>query len=192
MTEQAPISRLIAHMKKHRSTMWLATFFSVLNKIFDLAPPLLIGAAVDVVVKQEESVLSGYGYSDPKDQLIILSVLTVFIWVFESLFEYFYGVLWRNLAQTVQHELRLDAYSHIQELEMSWFSDQSKGELMSILNDDINQLERFLDKGANELLQVSTTVVVISAIFFYISPEIAIYSILPIPTKWEKGTNGEF
>ena len=168
-------------MKEHRSTMWLATFFSVLNKIFDLAPPLLIGAAVDVVVKQDESVLSSYGYSDPKEQLIILSVLTVFIWVFESLFEYFYGVLWRNLAQTVQHELRLDAYSHIQELEMSWFSDQSKGELMSILNDDINQLERFLDKGANELLQVSTTVVVISAIFFYISPEIAIYSILPIP-----------
>ena len=181
MTEQVPISRLIAHMKEHRSTMWLATFFSVLNKIFDLAPPLLIGAAVDVVVKQDESVLSSYGYSDPKEQLIILSVLTVFIWVFESLFEYFYGVLWRNLAQTVQHELRLDAYSHIQELEMSWFSDQSKGELMSILNDDINQLERFLDKGANELLQVSTTVVVISAIFFYISPEIAIYSILPIP-----------
>ena len=181
MTEQAPIYRLISHMKGHRSTMWLATLFSVLNKIFDLAPPLLIGAAVDVVVMQEESVLSNYGYTDPKDQLIVLSILTVIIWVFESLFEYVYGVLWRNLAQTVQHEFRLDAYSHIQELEMSWFSDQSKGELMSILNDDINQLERFLDKGANELLQVGTTVVIISAIFFYISPMIAIYSIIPIP-----------
>jgi ATP-binding cassette subfamily B protein len=168
-------------MKQHRSTMWLATLFSILNKIFDLAPPLLIGAAVDVVARQEESALSNYGYTDPKDQLILLSVLTVIIWFFESLFEYFYGVLWRNLAQTVQHELRLDAYSHIQELEMAWFSDQSKGELMSILNDDINQLERFLDKGANELLQVGTTVVVISAIFFYISPAIAIYSIIPIP-----------
>jgi ATP-binding cassette subfamily B protein len=161
--------------------MWLATLFSILNKIFDLAPPLLIGAAVDVVARQEESVLSNYGYTDPKEQLILLSILTVIIWVLESLFEYIYGVLWRNLAQTVQHELRLDAYSHIQELEMAWFSDQSKGELMSILNDDINQLERFLDKGANELLQVGTTVVAISAIFFYISPEIAIYSIIPIP-----------
>jgi ATP-binding cassette subfamily B protein len=182
MTEQAPIYRLISHMKEHRSTMWLATLFSILNKIFDLAPPLLIGAAVDVVVKQQDSALSKYfGYSDPKEQLIILSILTVIIWVFESLFEYIYGVLWRNLAQTVQHELRLDAYSHIQELEMAWFSDQSKGELMSILNDDINQLERFLDKGANELLQVGTTVVIISAIFFYISPAIAIYSIIPIP-----------
>ena len=168
-------------MKAHRSTMWLATLFSILNKIFDLAPPLLIGAAVDVVVMQEKSVLSTYGYADPKEQLIILSILTVIIWVLESLFEYIYGVLWRNLAQSVQHDFRLDAYSHIQELEMAWFSDQSKGELMSILNDDINQLERFLDKGANELLQVGTTVVVISAIFFYISPTIAIYSVIPIP-----------
>ena len=182
MTEQAPIIRLFSHMKRHRSTMWLATLFSILNKIFDLAPPLLIGAAVDVVVKRQDSALSEYfGYTDPKEQLVILSILTVIIWVFESLFEYIYGVLWRNLAQTVQHEIRLDAYSHIQELEMAWFSDQSKGELMSILNDDINQLERFLDKGANELLQVSTTVIVIGAIFLYISPTIALYSIGAIP-----------
>ena len=181
MTEQAPIRRLLAHTKNHRTTMWLATLFSILNKIFDLAPPLLIGAAVDVVVKREESVLSDFGYSDPKEQLIVLSVLTVIIWVFESLFEYIYGVLWRNLAQTVQHELRIDAYSHIQNLEMEWFGEQSKGELMSILNDDINQLERFLDKGANEILQVSTTVVIIGAIFLYISPMIALYSIGAIP-----------
>ena len=181
MAEQAPIYRLISHMKEHRSTMWLATLFSILNKIFDLAPPLLIGAAVDVVVMKEKSVLSNYGYTEPREQLIILSILTVIIWVLESLFEYCYGVLWRNLAQSVQHDFRIDAYSHIQELEMAWFSDQSKGELMSILNDDINQLERFLDKGANELLQVGTTVVVISAIFFYISPAIAIYSVIPIP-----------
>ena len=181
MNEQLPISRLLAHTKNHRSTMWLGTLFSILNKIFDLAPPLLIGAAVDVVVKREESALSDFGYSDPKEQLILLSILTIIIWVFESLFEYIYGVLWRNLAQTVQHELRLDAYSHIQNLEMEWFGEQSKGELMSILNDDINQLERFLDKGANEILQVSTTVVIIGAIFLYISPTIALYSICAIP-----------
>ena len=47
-------------MKEHRSTMWLATLFSILNKIFDLAPPLLIGAAVDVVVKRQDSALSEY------------------------------------------------------------------------------------------------------------------------------------
>ena len=58
MTEQVPIRRLLAHTKNHRSTMWLASLFSILNKIFDLAPPLLIGAAVDVVVKQEAHLLN--------------------------------------------------------------------------------------------------------------------------------------
>ena len=41
----------------------------------------------------------------------------------------------------------------------------AKGDILAILNDDINQLERFLDKGANDLLQVSTTVVVVGAVF---------------------------
>ena len=74
-----------------------------------------------------------------------LGALTVVIWVLESLFEYWYGLLWRNLAQRLQHELRIDAYRHMQELEIAYFEDRSTGGLLSILGDDINQLERFLD-----------------------------------------------
>ena len=61
--------------------------------------------------------------------------MTIIIWVFESLFEYIYGVLWRNLAQTVQHELRLDAYSHIQNLEMEWFGDDIADEGLQFLKE---------------------------------------------------------
>ena len=39
-----------------------------------------------------------------------------------------------------QHELRLDAYAHMQHLEMAYFEDQPTGNLMAILNDDVNQL----------------------------------------------------
>ena len=99
----------------------------------------------------------------------------------ESLFEYFYGVLWRNLAQTVQHELRLNTFSHVQQQGMGWFDERQKGDILAILNDDINQLERFLDKGANDLLQVSTTVVVVGAVFLIISWEVALFAVLPIP-----------
>ena len=90
-------------------------------------------------------------------------------------------MLWRNLAQTVQHELRVDAYSHMQGLEMAWFDEQRKGDLISILNDDVNQLERFLDHGANDILQVCTTVIVIGALFFTVSVKVALFAILPIP-----------
>ena len=121
------------------------------TKYGTLAPPLLIGLAVDVVVQKEESFLAGFGIENAWHQLILLSVLTFIIWGLESLFEYFYGILWRNLAQTVQHELRLETFSHVQKQGMGWFDERQKGDVLAILNDDINQLERFLDKGANDL-----------------------------------------
>ncbi len=152
-----------------------------MNKFWDLAPPILIGMAIDVVAYQEDSMLASFGYPDPHEQFLILVALTVVIWVLESVFEYWYGVLWRNLAQSAQHELRMDAYSHIQNLEMQWFSEQSTGGLMAIMNDDVNQLERFLDQGANDLLQVATTVIVVGAVMFLLAPEVAILAMLPIP-----------
>ena len=152
-----------------------------MNKFWDLAPPILIGMAIDVVTYKEDSMLADFGYPDPYDQFLILVALTVVIWVLESLFEYWFGVLWRNLAQNAQHELRMDAYEHIQNLEMQWFSGQTTGGLMAIMNDDVNQLERFLDQGANDLLQVATTVVVVGGVMLILAPSVAIYAILPIP-----------
>ena len=181
MSEGGPFRRLLTFMHPHRSTVRLATFCSIVNKIWDLAPPLLIGLAVDVVVLKEKSTLAGLGLVDPWHQLVALSVLTFLIWGLESLFEYFYGVLWRNLAQTVQHELRLETFDHVQKQGMAWFDDRQKGDILAILNDDINQLERFLDKGANDLLQVSTTVVVVGAVFLAISWQVALFAVLPIP-----------
>jgi len=181
MSEGGPFRRLLTFMHPHRGTVRLATFCSIVNKIWDLAPPLLIGLAVDVVVLKEKSTLAGLGLVDPWHQLVALSVLTFLIWGLESLFEYFYGVLWRNLAQTVQHELRLETFDHVQKQGMAWFDDRQKGDILAILNDDINQLERFLDKGANDLLQVSTTVVVVGAVFLAISWQVALFAVLPIP-----------
>ncbi|DAC26682.1 MAG TPA: ABC transporter ATP-binding protein [Candidatus Poseidoniales archaeon] len=181
MGEVGPLRRLLKHTSSHKKTIRLASACSIINKIWDLAPPLLIGLAVDVVVLQENSFLAGLGFQDPWNQLVLLSVVTFIVWGFESLFEYFFGILWRNLAQTVQHELRLDTFNHVQKQGMGWFDERQKGDILAILNDDINQLERFLDKGANDLLQVSTTVLVVGAIFIAISWKIALFAVLPIP-----------
>lgn len=179
--QSRPLRRLLQYAGPYRGRIRLAALCSVLNKIFDLAPPLLIGVAVDVIVMRETSFLGRIGYEQPREQLYILSAATFLIWSLESLFQYFYAILWRNLAQTVQHDLRIDAYSHLQGLELAYYEERSTGGLMSVLNDDINQLERFLDNGANEVLQLITTVLVIGAGFIYTAPSIAWMAILPMP-----------
>ena len=176
-----PFARLWRHMDDHRRDVVVASLFSVANKVFDLAPPLLIGVAVDTVVAKQDSWLAGMGIADLRMQLLALAAVTAVIWVLESLFEYLFQLGWRNLAQTVQHELRMDAYAHVQGLEQGYFEDRSTGGLLSVLNDDVNQLERFLDRGANEILQVLTTVLIISGAFFIVAPDIAWFAMAPIP-----------
>tara|TARA_S200000501_G_scaffold175071_1_gene164700 strand:+ start:2524 stop:4305 length:1782 start_codon:yes stop_codon:yes gene_type:complete len=180
-TVDKPLRSILGKSDAPKNKIRLAILCSILNKIWDLAPPLLIGVAVDVVVQKEDSLLAHWGIIDPWNQLIVLAVATFVIWGLESLFEYFYAVLWRNLAQTVQHNLRLTTFDHVQNQSMAWFDDHQKGDLLAIMNDDVNQLERFLDKGANDLLQVTTTVIVVGAVFIYLSWEIALFAVLPIP-----------
>lgn len=175
------LKRLWRYARHLQHDIKIASLFSILNKIFDLAPPILIGMAVDIVVKKEESFLAGFGLETVMEQLGVLAFLTFLVWALESFFEYLFQVRWRNIAQGIQHGLRVDGYAHLQELELSYFEDKSTGNLISILNDDVNQLERFLDGGANTLLQVSTTIVVIGAIFFSLNPVVAVFSFLPIP-----------
>ena len=181
MKNDRPFLQLLQYMRFHRSTIILATIFSVLNKLFDLAPPFLISAAVDIAVRRENSIFGFFGITDLETQFIVLGMLTFIIWGFESLFEYIYKTFWRNLAQTIEHELRMDAYKHLQTLELEYFEDRRTGGLMSVLNDDINQLERFLDISANDLIQVSVTAITISLAFFLLSPDVAWMAMIPMP-----------
>ena len=178
---KSAFTRLLSYSRNYRQIAIRASLYSILNKFFDVMPEILIGVAIDVVVRKEQSFVGLVGISSPTSQILALAALTLVIWICESVFEYLYGVNWQNLAQLVQHDLRMDAYQHMQNLDMEWFDEHHSGQLVSILNDDINQLERFLNVGANSILQVLASVVFIGSVFFYIAWDIACVSILPIP-----------
>jgi ATP-binding cassette subfamily B protein len=176
-----PLARLFRHARQYRRDVRLGVAFSATNKLFDILPEVLIGVAVDVVVNREQSFLARAGLVDVWHQLLALAALTVLIWACESLFEYLYALRWRNLAQSLQHDLRLEAYQHVQSLELAWFEQQSTGRLLSILNDDVNQLERFFNTGASQIVQVVTSSVLVSAVFFVLAPAVALVALVPVP-----------
>lgn len=180
-SSHSALKRLLSYTRALRRRVWLASACSVINKLFDVMPEILIGIAIDVVVRQEDSFIAALGIESAESQMVLLGVLTFLIWAGESLFQYFHLVLWRNLAQDVQHGLRMDAYRHLQRLDMAYFEDRSSGNLVAILNDDVNQLERFLDGGANDLIQVATTIIAVGGVFIAISPLLALLSFTPIP-----------
>ncbi len=175
------LSKLWLYLRPQRGKIFLASLCSILNKLFDLMPPALIAAAIDIVVAGKESLIARLGFPQPEQQLIVLAVLTVIVWILESIFEYFFKIMWKNLAQQAQHRIRLDAYRNLQRQRLAYFEDQSTGELVTVLNEDVNQLERFLDVGANDIIQVIVTMLTIGAVYLAVSPGVGWVAVLPIP-----------
>ena len=153
-----PLRRLYGYARAYRRNAVLGTVYSVLNKIFDVLPELLIGVAIDVVVNREDSFIAGFG-----------------------IFEYLLALKWRGLAQDLQHELRLDAYAHLQKQPPAAISEARSGRLMAVLNEDVNQVERFLNTGANELIQVVVGSLMVGVFFFAMTASLAALALLPVP-----------
>lgn len=182
MRTTRPLSALWQRYARYRATFVAAVVLSTVNKVADVVPELLIGAAVDVVVRADDSFVSGLlGVESREAQLVWLAAINAVVWVVESLTQYLADLAWRGLSQGVEHDLRVAAYDHAQHLDLAWHESQAGGSTVATLNDDVNQLERFLDVGAPAILQTALNVVLVGAVFAVASWQLLVLAFLPIP-----------
>ena len=86
---ERPMRRLFGYLKPYNTELYIASSASVINKIADLMPPLLVGWVIDSVRGEAPLwIRQTVGSGDPWTLAIFLSVLAVFIFGFESFFEY--------------------------------------------------------------------------------------------------------
>ncbi|CAM3738004.1 ABC transporter ATP-binding protein [Smaragdicoccus niigatensis] len=177
-----PLYELWRRQRRFRARFVFATIMSTINKVADVMPELLIGAAVDVVVRGDASFMAGLLHIESRyAQIGWLAVFNCVVWIIESVSQYIADVAWRGLAQGIEHELRLEAYDHVQRLDVSWHESRPQGTTLATLNDDVNQLERFLDVGAPAILQVTLNVLLVGTVFALTSWELTVIAFLPIP-----------
>ncbi|RIK12223.1 MAG: ABC transporter [Acidobacteria bacterium] len=180
--EHHPLTQLWVRYRQYRARVVLAFVLSTCRKVMDVMPELLIGAAIDVVVRGADSFVATFlGIADRRDQILALAVINAVVWVLESTFDYLAALTWRNLAQQVEHDLRLETYGHVQGLDMAWHESRSTGATLAVVNDDVNQLERFLDTGVDKLWQLGLNVVLVGAVFAASSWTLTLLAFLPIP-----------
>ncbi len=181
-TPASPLRELSRRYAGYRARLVAAVLLSTVNKVADVVPELLIGAAVDVVVRGDRSLVADLvGAESRYEQLVWLAVVNALVWVVESVSEYLAALTWRRLAQTVEHDLRVEAYAHVQQLDVAWHETRPAGTTLATLNDDVNQLERFLDVGAAAILQTVLNVVLVGLVFAAASPTLLVLAFAPIP-----------
>ena len=179
---QRPMFRLFQYLRNYNRPFVIATTNSIINKIFDLMPPFLTAWIIDTVSGHPPTWIGTWtGLEGPWPMVIFLAILTVVIFLGESFFEWLYLRGFLRMAQNVQHDIRMDAYQKLQTRELAFFEEQRTGNLMAILNDDINQLERFLNHSFKEIVHLVTLFIFAGWSLCAVSLPLGLIGMIPIP-----------
>ena len=181
----------IAHMFRRYGRDKLFVFSvggvaSVLSRAMELVPAYILAVAIDSLFFDERSfalwgVPGTWLPTDPAEQLLLVVVLLAVSYVLESGLSWVNDWCWNNFAQHFQHEVRVDTYDAMQRRGMAFFDDKQTGEVMSVLNNDVNQLEGFLTNSFNQGIRIVVRVGGMGGVMLLINWRLGIIPTLVIP-----------
>lgn len=182
MKTQSPMGQLFRYVANMKGLFAYAVFSSISNKVLDLMPPILVGWVIATVSGDAPNWIRALtGTSNAWDIAIFLAILGILVFGFESLTQWMMSMGFMSLSQHAQHRLRLATYNQMQSREMAFFERHRLGETLAMLNDDVNQLERFLNDGLNQIIQVCTLCVFAGIVLFTSSWQLALIGLSPLP-----------
>jgi ATP-binding cassette subfamily B protein len=181
-----PVWRLYTEYGTGRRYAVMGAVATILGRAFGLVPAFVIGLAVDAIFLAErpyalplvpDELVPGTDVEQLYFSIAILLGATaagaVASWIED------WG--WSVFAQRVQRNLRVDAYESLQDLELAYFTGHRTGDLMSVLNNDVNALETFLEDGLSATLWILATVFGIGLILVGLNLPLTVVTLLPIP-----------
>ncbi len=164
----------------------VGTVATLIGRALGLLPALVIGLAVDAVFLAERPytlplVPEGVIPTDPVGQLYFSVVILLLATGGGAVASWVEDWGWSVFAQRVQLSIRVDAYDALQSQELAYFVRRRTGDLMSVLNNDVNALETFLEDGLSATVWILATVGGIGIILVSLNPTLTAVTLLPIP-----------
>ncbi|QKY16552.1 ABC transporter ATP-binding protein [Halorubrum sp. CBA1229] len=186
-----PMKRLfLAYGRDYLPQVSVGILASVFARLLDLLPPLMLGIALDAIFRGEAPfdeqiplvlLPDAWLPTAQTEQFWFTIAVLVGAFAFGAAFHWVRNWGFNAFAQNIQHDVRTDTYDKMQRLNMEFFSDKQTGEMMSILSNDVNRLERFLNDGMNSVFRLAVMVLGISVLLFWINWQLALVALLPVP-----------
>ncbi len=165
----------------HKRQFYVASCASILVQILDMVPSILISWMAVVLITGKSAALVRLGLASVASQLWFLTGVTALASVVAAVLSFIAGVLWRDLAQSVQQEWRTEMYAHVQRVGLRYLEGERTTRIAGILTNDINQLGRFFAASADYFLKLGTSFLVLVPVFLFLTPGIAWVAFLPVP-----------
>jgi ATP-binding cassette, subfamily B, multidrug efflux pump len=174
--------RLMARMRPERSKLLGVVALGITSVGFSVAGPKILGRATDIIFN---GVLGKLRHV-PGAGIDFGALATVLAWVLalyltSSVFGWAQGWLLNGVVQRVVFRLRADVEAKLHRLPLRYFDGQPRGELLSRVTNDIDNVSQTLQQTLSQLLTSVLTVLGVLVMMLSISPLLAVIALLIIP-----------
>jgi ATP-binding cassette, subfamily B, bacterial len=156
------------------------------TRFLSLVPPLVLGVALDAVFYDTRAyelplLPDAWIPTTQMGQFWFSAEIMGVSMIFAAVCNFARASSLNLFSHRVKHEVRTSTYQWMQRLDMRFFDDHKTGELMSILNNDANRLELFLDNMMGSAIQLLVLIIGIGWLLFDINGQLALVTLSIIP-----------
>jgi ATP-binding cassette, subfamily B, multidrug efflux pump len=205
--------RLLGHLAPERIVLLGAILLALIGIAMSVLGPKILGWATDVIFtgvigqslpagatkQQVVESLRAQGndtYADMIDRLNVVPgqgidfsllgnylLLALGLYLASSLFLWWQGYLLNGAVQRSIFALRNDVEAKINRLPLSYFDKHTRGELLSRVTNDIDNISQALQQTLSQLLTSLLTVIGVTVMMFIVSPTLALIALVTIPVS---------
>jgi len=162
--------RLWGYLRHQKWTLPGVVLLVAASSGLDLLGPYLLGRAIDVFIAQNNL---------PGLSRLVLAMIVVYL--MSSAVSYTQAYVMAGVAQRTVRDIRADLFNRLQSLPLRYFDQQSHGELMSRLTNDVENISNVLNEGITQLISSVLSVVGVATVMFLINVRLAIVSLVTLP-----------
>ena len=168
------------YLSKYKLALVIVVIFAIGSTIFSIVGPKILGNATTEIFNGLVSKLSGgSGIDFGKIGQILLTLLALY--GLSALFSLIQGFTMTGVAQKLTYKMRNDLAKKINKLPMHYFDKKTKGEVLSIITNDIDTLSQNLNQSITQIITSICTLIGVLIMMFSISWEMTLVSLLILP-----------
>ncbi|MGI8709854.1 MAG: ABC transporter ATP-binding protein, partial [Acidimicrobiales bacterium] len=171
--------RLLATMAPERLRAVSVVVAAVVSVTLAVIGPRVLGRGTDIIVEG----LSGRTDGIAVDRLGRVLLIVIALYAVSALLSYVQSYLLAGVVQRTMYRLRSDVEDKLHRLSLSYVDGQPRGDLLSRVTNDIDNIAQSLQQTMSQLLTSTLTIVGVLVMMFLISPVLALIALVTIPTS---------
>lgn len=171
--------RLFSTIAPERASALVVLGAAVFSVGLSVLGPRLLGKGTDVIVDGITGKTDGIEF----DRLRNVLLLVVGTYLFSAVLSFVQSYLLAGVVQRTMRRLRSDVEDKIHRLSLGYVDSQPRGDLLSRVTNDIDNLSQSLQQTLSQLLTSTLTVVGVMTMMFVISPILAAVAVTTIPAS---------